>query len=229
MLDVNENDIDRRCGYGPTEAGRRYYRQARVVEFSREGDTIRSSVKGSERIPYRQTITLTERRDGVEISARCSCPMRTNCKHVAAALFHAMTLASAAEAEAARNPELRPARLLGTSGTPTKAPAAASPGLPAGVLAWLDDLTRASEAAGEDYPPNITRRLIYLLMPIRDEPRMPQLGVQPVSVRLRKDGTFASTAVPMRPISQRRAARNSSVPPTSASSVTCRASRWSTP
>ena len=197
MLNVDEDDIDRRCGHGPTEAGRRYLRQARVVEFSREGDTIRSAVKGSERIPYRQTIALTERRGGVEIAGRCSCPMKTNCKHVAAALFHAMTLAQAAKAEAARNPELRITRLLGTAVTrPDATPRVADPDLPSGVLAWLEDLARASEASGEDYPADINQRLVYLLLPVSDDPRMPQLGVQPVLARLRKDGTFAANSRP---------------------------------
>ncbi len=105
MLDIEEHDIDRRCGHGATEAGRRYHRQARVVEFSREGDTIRSAVKGSERAPYRQTIALTEgRRGGVDIAGRCTCPVATNCKHVAAALFHAMTVASGARAAAIVGP-----------------------------------------------------------------------------------------------------------------------------
>ena len=155
MLDVTEYDIARRCGHGPTEAGRRYHRQARVVEFSREGDTVRSAVKGSERVPYRQTITLSERRGGVEIAGRCNCPMRNNCKHVAAALFHAMTVSSGGQGRggkgsgtAARSParhrrspspDASPARLL-------------IPIFPSGVLAWLEDLARASEASGEDYP-----------------------------------------------------------------------------
>ncbi len=197
MLNVDENDIDRRCGHGATEAGRRYHRQARVVEFSREGDTIRSAVKGSERSPYRQTIALSERRGGVDIAGRCSCPVKTNCKHVAAALFHAMTVAQAAKAEAARNPELRVTRLLGMAVTrPEATPHAADADLPSGVLAWLEDLARASEASGEDYPADVAQRLIYVLVPIRDDPRLPQLGAQPVSARLRKDGSFAANSRP---------------------------------
>ena len=53
MLDLNEYDIDRRCGYGLTEAGRRYHKQARVLEFSREGDTIAVGTLISERPPHR--------------------------------------------------------------------------------------------------------------------------------------------------------------------------------
>ena len=196
MLELDEKDITRRCGHGPADAGRRYYRQARVVEFARDGDTIRSAVKGSERVPYRQTIGLSERRDGTEIAGRCSCPVGSNCKHVAAALFHALTVASAARAEAAKSPEMRLARLLGTGGARPAAAPAGDPALSPSLLSWLDDLDRAAGSAGEDYPADITQRIVYALMPIRDDPRMPQLGVQPVSARLRKDGTFAANSRP---------------------------------
>ena len=197
MLDLEEKDIHRRCGHGPTEAGRRYHKEARVVEFSREGDAIRSAVKGSERVPYRQTIALTERRGGVDIAGRCSCPMKSNCKHVAAALFHAMTILSGAKAARLWNPEPRlttPHSPAGTrSGEVVPVP---GPDLPPDVLAWLEDLARASVSASESYPSDVTQRMMYVLVPIRDEPRMRQLGVQPISARLRKDGTFASNSRP---------------------------------
>lgn len=51
MLDLDETDLVRRCGRSATDAGRRYHRQARVVEFARDGDAIRSAVKGGERSP----------------------------------------------------------------------------------------------------------------------------------------------------------------------------------
>ena len=208
MLVPDENDIDRRCGYGATEAGRRYHRQARVVEFSREGDAIRSAVKGSERAPYRQTIALTERRGGVEIAGRCSCPVKTNCKHVAAALFHAMTVARVAKAEAARNPELRVTRLLGAAVTrPDATPRAADPDLPPGVLAWLEDFAQASESSGEDYPGR--RRPALDLCPAAGPRRSPDaaargaagLGAAPQGRHLRGEqpslrGRFLDTGGP---------------------------------
>ena len=189
------------AGSAATEAGRRYHRQARVVEFARNDDVIRSAVKGTATLPYRQTITLKERRGGTEIVSACTCPMALNCKHVAAALFHASTVASAAKAEAARNPETQLARLLGTARPPAASPrgatpAPADPDLSSGLLAWLDDLDQAAGSSGEDYPPDIAQRIAYLLVPIRDDPRIAQLGLQPVSARLRKDGTFAANGHP---------------------------------
>lgn len=128
MLDADETDVTRHCGSGASEAGRRYHRQARVVEFSRDGDTIRSAVKGSMKALCRQTIALTERRDGVGIAGRCTCPMQANCNHVVAALYDAMALASAARAVAA-HPR-------------------AEPEFPIGLQAWLDDLARAAGSSG---------------------------------------------------------------------------------
>ena len=197
MLDLQENDITRCCGSAAAEAGRRYHRQARVVGFSREGDTVRSAVKGSQPAPYRQVIRLTQRRAGVDVAGTCNCPVGLNCKHVAAALFHALTVAAADKARAARNPEPWSVRIAGPAATrPGAVQPPAEPDLPHGLLAWLDDLDRALQSAGEDYPPEIAQRLIYVLVAVRDEPRIPQLGVQPVAARLRKDGTFAANSRP---------------------------------
>ncbi len=68
--------------------------------------------------------------------------------------------------------------------------------LPLNFATWLDDFVRVAGAASMDSPGEITQRLIYVLVPIRDDPRMPQLGVQPVLARLRKDGTIASNSKP---------------------------------
>ena len=200
MLLFVEQDIRRRCGSGVTEAGRRYYRQARVLEFVRDGDAIRSAVKGSATRPYRQSITLSERRGGTEVGGTCTCPVARDCKHVAAALFHALTVASAAKAEATRTPEAQLTRLLGlaqpTAAPPRGAPpVAAPPGLPSSLLAWLDDVDQAC-SAGEDYPSDLSQCIVYLLVPIRDDPRIAQLGLRPVSARIRKDGTFAADSRP---------------------------------
>ena len=194
MIVVDERDIDRCCGHAATEAGRRYHRQARVVQHARDGETIRSAVKGSEKIPYRQTIALTAGSGGVRVAGRCTCPVGANCKHVAAALFHARTLALSAGTQEAQGFDATPARPTGSGARPSPARPVAEPDLPVGVQAWLDDLARAAASATEDYPPDIAQRLIYVLLPIRDDPRMPQLGVQPVAAKLRKDGSFASNS-----------------------------------
>ena len=71
------------------ERGRRYARENRV-RIAQIGDSlITSSCQGSGENPYRQTIELRESAKGslLLVSANCTCPVRTNCKHTAAVLL----------------------------------------------------------------------------------------------------------------------------------------------
>ena len=71
------------------ERGRRYARENRV-RIAQIGDSlITSSCQGSSEHPYRQTIRLRESAKGslLLVSAECTCPVRTNCKHTAAVLL----------------------------------------------------------------------------------------------------------------------------------------------
>ncbi len=201
MLRFTEQDIRRWCGHNALEAGRRYFKQARVVAFARDADTIRSSVKGSEKQPYEQTITLSGAENRPTLSGICTCPVNLNCKHVAASLLHALTVASVTKAGPSPNPEQQIARLLGTVAAPSRSgdrggAAPVEPDLNSSVLAWLDDLGRAAMSAEEDYPPEITTRLVYALMPVAEGHRLPRLGVQPFTAKLKKDGTWGANSRP---------------------------------
>ena len=71
------------------ERGRRYAleNRVRIVEI---GDSlITASCQGSSDNTYRQTIQLRESAKGtlLLVSANCTCPVRTNCKHTAAVLL----------------------------------------------------------------------------------------------------------------------------------------------
>ena len=71
------------------ERGRRYARENRV-RIAQIGDSlITSSCQGSGENPYRQTIELRESAKGslLLVSANCTCPVRTNCKHTAPVLL----------------------------------------------------------------------------------------------------------------------------------------------
>ncbi len=63
-------------------------------------------------------------------------------------------------------------------------------------MTWLDKLVLTAGAAGVSPPAEITQRLIYVVVPIRDDPRMPQLGVKPYMAKLRKDGSVSLNSRP---------------------------------
>ena len=200
MLALRPQDLIELCGPRAAENGRRYFDQGRVVAFRCDGTTIQSSVKGSAATPYRQTITVAPRsRGGVALTGSCTCPVGADCKHVAAALFKAIAVAAAAKPAVAPGPTLRtglPARSTTPSARGRVGAAPERPALPSRVLDWLDDLGQAAAASSEDFPPDITQRIIYIVRPIPDDPRPPLLGVLPVSAKLLKSGAFGAASQP---------------------------------
>ncbi len=208
MVLYSGQDIRRECGSSAFEAGSRYYSQARVFTYSREDDVIHSSVKGSDKKPYRQTVKLTAKGSGINVAGHCTCPVGHNCKHVAAALLHGLTVASASRLDGQSVAARQLAHLLGSGAAPadvsrvqhlTSAPAP-EPDLPAGVLAWVDELARASVSSGEDYPGEVLQRMIYVLRPVTDGRKLPILGVQTIAAKLKKDGSWAQGSRPYNPV-----------------------------
>ena len=208
MVLFSDQDIRRECGSAAFEAGRTYYRQARVFTFEREDDLIQSSVKGSQKKPYRQTIKLTQKGSGINVAGHCSCPVSHNCKHVAAALMHGLTVASVSRPDGLSMAARQLSHLLGGNITLPGAPdvrtplppRAAEPELPASVLTWLDDLARATGSAGEDYPDDILQRMIYAVRPVADGRKLPTLGVQTISAKLKKDRSWSQGSRPYTPV-----------------------------
>ena len=208
MVLFSDQDIRRECGSHAFEAGRVYHRQARVFAYAREDDLIQSTVKGSQKKPYRQTIKLTLKASGINVAGHCSCPIGHNCKHVAAALLHGLTVASASRSNELSDAARQLAHLIGGSITPAgpsvvripDVPHAAEPELPAGVLTWLDDLARATASAGEDYPIDVSQRMIYVVRPIADGRKLPSLGLQTIVAKLKKDGSWAQGSRPYNPV-----------------------------
>ncbi|MBR9726807.1 SNF2-related protein [Shewanella intestini] len=66
-----------------------YLIQGRVLEVtaSKDNHDIESYVEGSAEEPYRQEITLVNVNHKVVMRSHCTCPVRGNCKHVAAAML----------------------------------------------------------------------------------------------------------------------------------------------
>ncbi|MDP9032940.1 MAG: SWIM zinc finger family protein, partial [Pseudomonadota bacterium] len=71
------------------ERGRRYALENRVRIVESGDSTIIASCEGSGGNVYRQTISLRESAKGtlILVDSRCTCPVHTNCKHIAAVLL----------------------------------------------------------------------------------------------------------------------------------------------
>ena len=87
--DFTEKDIIGTCGQTYTERGRVYQRTGRVlmVEVAEDGATLVGVVQGSGGQRYRLGIVVERVARGAQIEGHCSCPMRFDCKHVAAVLL----------------------------------------------------------------------------------------------------------------------------------------------
>ena len=73
---ILDSDILRHVGVRAMEAGRVYQRQGRMVAFEERPPEIVASVRGSSRVPYRVSVTVTPaEREGLRIKGRCSCPV----------------------------------------------------------------------------------------------------------------------------------------------------------
>jgi len=77
------------------DRGQEYVRQRRVLAVAQDGDVLNATVQGSGNNIYQQEITLSVFRDTPDIDSVCSCPVGSNCKHVAAALIEYLQRSSA--------------------------------------------------------------------------------------------------------------------------------------
>lgn len=155
------------------EKGRGYQAGGRVIALSADDDLTRlvAQVRGTDFRPYLVEIDILYARDGVEdISGSCSCPMAYNCKHVAATLLQALRGGPAKRIEASTSsPEGEP--------------------LSPEVAAWLDLIGKARR--GDEYPPDISQRLLYILSGDALGSQVSRPAVTPCSVRLLKSGAFS--------------------------------------
>jgi hypothetical protein len=153
-----------------------YQAQRRVtrLEISDDFTHIRAKVRGSGSNIYSVEIQLDFSGGRLaELDGECSCPMALNCKHVAATVLEALST---------KQP-------LTEAVLPSKTVVAPPvPVLPYEVTAWLDIVGKALR--GDDYPPDLTQRLLYCLEPSGNDERMPVLTVSLISARVLKGGDF---------------------------------------
>ncbi|MBU6244339.1 MAG: DEAD/DEAH box helicase [Actinomycetales bacterium] len=137
------------CGQETFRRGQTYARNGHVqqVTWSDAGQQLTARVRGNQPQPYHVLISCETRPDGRDvITGRCTCPMRTMCKHVAAAMLVGRECApgSPPGSKAAPSTWRRAFRTITESG-------AARPQAPLGLqLTVQAPLTY--ERSGDDYP-----------------------------------------------------------------------------
>src|ERR1700687_210482 len=90
-MTLRPEDIARSISGPHLERGEQYLEEGRVSEFRRpERNRFQASVQGSHPRPYAVDVRLVSGRTGTQVYGLCSCPMRVNCKHVAAVLLRAL-------------------------------------------------------------------------------------------------------------------------------------------
>ncbi len=89
------DDAAARLGEGTFLRGADYARQGRVLhcQWSPDAGTLLGTVRGNHARPYTTTVRLVRGRTDIWAfgAGRCSCPMRADCKHVAALVVMAST------------------------------------------------------------------------------------------------------------------------------------------
>ena len=145
---LSTHEIARIVGSQAFSRGERYARNGHVTKQSWFGDGTQlfGSVQGSNTQPYAVTLSFTVNAAGVPVRASgvCTCPMKSNCKHVAALLIASATaklpaaVAPAVTAAGRRMPSFQP--------TPQPAEPPAPPPLPAWQTA-LGPLARPNDTA----------------------------------------------------------------------------------
>ena len=187
MGPITQDEIRRQFSTSTYRAGLEYLAAGRVsdVRVEPDGFTVEARVQGSAPLPYVQKVRVIRHgKAALLLSGHCSCPVGYNCKHVAAAMLAYQSQ--------------RPARAVQSSGAFRIADsgrvgamqrASAPAPLPPDIDAWLRGMEQAEEieAASEDYPPTVRRRMLYLL----DRDAHSGVVVSAVSAELNRDGSFA--------------------------------------
>jgi hypothetical protein len=182
------------------QAGAQYVREGRVLKAERIGETeIAATVRGGDKAPYTQTITL----DGRAIDGFCTCPVGFNCKHVAAAMLKLLErgpliVTRPGGIAPKTGPALsgQPALARGSpQSRPTEAP---KPTLSPDLRRWLDSVKAVDTEAHEVAPAGRTLEraecIIYVLSSERQGPRLPMLSVRALVGRRLKNGELSASA-----------------------------------
>nr|WP_294631646.1 SWIM zinc finger family protein [uncultured Rothia sp.] len=99
-IPVTVPQIIRQAGHRTYQRGVAYQRNREVIRYSYDEDnsTLTGLVNGSTIIPYEVTIRFFPAVSGsATFTARCTCPVLTDCKHAVALMLTALDRASVAK------------------------------------------------------------------------------------------------------------------------------------
>ncbi len=188
ILQITEQDLTRALNEETLERGTGVWEDGLVrrCESSKDGTAISGSVQGSRRQPYSQTIMLTRNGPHVRIQGYCTCPMRINCKHVAAVLLEHVMMPTVGGSPAMRASQREHA--------PPRLEMARLP-LSSHITGWLDRIARqVTSSSAEPSAFRANQRAVHYVL--NHAQPFPVAGTAPariraIKVRLRKDGGFS--------------------------------------
>ncbi|MCB1970765.1 MAG: DEAD/DEAH box helicase family protein [Geminicoccaceae bacterium] len=168
---TTRDDLRRCIGEPDFSRGADYFRRHMVVSADLDDDRRHAAgtVRGSGQPSYKQDIRLEWRKDGglLRIRGACTCPVGTNCKHVAAVMLALLSKLNESASGA-----------VATTGAP------ADPDVTGYLGGWL---ARLGELSVPSQPPEkkpATEQLFYLLGPTPTG----ALEIELMRVRILKDG-----------------------------------------
>ena len=174
-LDLTRRQLRGLFNAATLERGINYARQKRVlhVDVQRDGRLVAARVQGNARRPYHVVAQLAaDRSGGLSVHGSCSCPVRFNCMHVAAALWSVAREDDEAGADASA--------------------------VPVEVEAWLASLERASGVAADREGPD--EALVYVLGLTHAREVGVAPGVEAYALGRREDGRWGGARrVPLNP------------------------------
>lgn len=177
MLVFGEAEIVQTIEPATLQRGKRIHAKGNVLEakLDTSGTVIVGRVQGSNKRPYKQKITLRLGKTGTLIHGTCSCPVNTNCKHVAAVLLE-VSQQHLTQAQTSDNISDANGNALSTN-----------------LKLWIErlDETIDREDGNKGYPEKVNNRIIYVLKieSARGGGTL-KAHVVPMVARLNKNGTF---------------------------------------
>ncbi len=192
-----ERDILRNCGHASFHDGARDLAQGRVLEIEADGDEyVEGDVEsGSGRTVYSVSIEggSGSRRRRHQRDLHLPGPLQLPARGGGAARG-AERHRRPAPAAAPPTPEERAARLLRLQDSTT------DDTLSPELTTWVARLDQVRKTGSEEFPPDIDRRLIYVVLALPGRGgTAPRLAVAPMQARILKSGAMSAKARPVDP------------------------------
>jgi superfamily II DNA or RNA helicase len=168
-----------RLGYRELKKGDDILLAKRVLDVDVTEFEIRGLVQGTQDEPYTQVMVRSPEPDNIFSSSKCSCPVGTNCKHIAAVLLKILQIKEERKRRRPPSNEIQ----IGEYTPPVE------------VVSWLRSVVSASEIPEKDYDEYATQKLVYLLNvePITD--LHSGVTVKVASIRQLKTGAWGDESL----------------------------------